>query len=375
MTRIYLSPPDIRPLERQMVLDAIDSGWVSPAGPDLARFEAEVAEVTGTKHAVALSSGTAGLHLALLELGVGPGDFVLVSTFTFAATANAVAYVGATPVFIDADAETWQLDPELLAAELEARAAAGTLPKAAIVVDLYGQCADYARIVPLLDLYGVVLIEDAAEAVGATFTGRNAGSFGHCGVISFNGNKLITSGGGGMLVTDDALLAARVRHLSTQAREPVAHYEHIEIGYNYRLSNMLAAFGRGQLASLTERIARRAEIEQRYRDALAERPGYSFMPVGPDRTVNHWLTVITIDPTLAGHDAEALRVHLEGDDIESRPAWKPMHLQPVFADAPRRTNGVSENVFKTGLCLPSGSSMSDADLDRVAARLMTVTST
>lgn len=375
MTRIYLSPPDIRPLERQMVLDAIDSGWVAPAGPDLARFEAEVAEVTGTKHAVALSSGTAALHLALLELGVGPGDFVLVSTFTFAATANAVAYVGATPVFIDADAETWQLDPELLAAELEARAAAGTLPKAAIVVDLYGQCADYARIVPLLDLYGVVLIEDAAEAVGATFANRNAGSFGRCGVISFNGNKLITSGGGGMLVTDDATLAARVRHLSTQAREPVAHYEHIEIGYNYRLSNMLAAFGRGQLASLTERIARRAEIEHRYRAALAERPGYSFMPVGPDRTVNHWLTVITIDPTLAGHDAEALRVHLEGDDIESRPAWKPMHLQPVFADAPRRTNGVSENVFKTGLCLPSGSSMSDADVDRVVARLMTVTST
>ncbi|CAB4777492.1 unannotated protein [freshwater metagenome] len=178
-----------------------------------------------------------------------------------------------------------------------------------------------------------------------------------------------------MLVTDDALLAARVRHLSTQAREPVAHYEHIEIGYNYRLSNMLAALGRGQLASLTERIARRAEIEQRYRAALTERPGYSFMPVGPDRTVNHWLTVITIDPTLAGHDAEALRVHLEGDDIESRPAWKPMHLQPVFADAPRRTNGVSENVFTTGLCLPSGSSMSDADLDRVVARLMTVTST
>jgi len=375
VTRIYLSPPDIRPLERQMVLDAIDSGWVAPAGPDLARFEAEVAEVTGTKHAVALSSGTAALHLALLELGVGPGDFVLVSTFTFAATANAVAYVGATPVFIDADAETWQLDPELLAAELEARAAAGTLPKAAIVVDLYGQCADYARIVPLLDLYGVVLIEDAAEAVGATFANRNAGSFGRCGVISFNGNKLITSGGGGMLVTDDATLAARVRHLSTQAREPVAHYEHIEIGYNYRLSNMLAAFGRGQLASLTERIARRAEIEHRYRAALAERPGYSFMPVGPDRTVNHWLTVITIDPTLAGHDAEALRVHLEGDDIESRPAWKPMHLQPVFADAPRRTNGVSENVFKTGLCLPSGSSMSDADVDRVVARLMTVTST
>jgi len=375
VTRIYLSPPDIRPLERQMVLDAIDSGWVAPAGPDLARFEAEVAEVTGTKHAVALSSGTAGLHLALLELGVGPGDFVLVSTFTFAATANAVAYVGATPVFIDADAETWQLDPELLAAELEARAAAGTLPKAAIVVDVYGQCADYARIVPLLDRYGVVLIEDAAEAVGATFANRNAGSFGRCGVISFNGNKLITSGGGGMLVTDDATLAARVRHLSTQAREPVAHYEHIEIGYNYRLSNMLAAFGRGQLASLTERIARRAEIEHRYRAALAERPGYSFMPVGPDRTVNHWLTVITIDPTLAGHDAEALRVHLEGDDIESRPAWKPMHLQPVFADAPRRTNGVSENVFKTGLCLPSGSSMSDADVDRVVARLMTVTST
>ena len=376
MTRVYLSAPDVRGPEREMVLAAIDSNWCAPVGPDLDAFEAEVAAVTGRAYGVALSSGAAGLHLALLELGVGPGDEVLVSTFTFVATANAVAYCGATPVFIDSESETWNMSADLLAEELEVRRSAGRpMPAGAIVVDLYGQCADYARILPILAEYGIPLVEDAAEAIGASLGNRPAGSFGAAAVLSFNGNKLITSGGGGMLVTDDALLAARVRHLSTQAREPVAHYEHIEIGYNYRLSNMLAAFGRGQLASLTERIARRAEIEQRYRAALTERPGYSFMPVGPDRTVNHWLTVITIDPTLAGHDAEALRVHLEGDDIESRPAWKPMHLQPVFADAPRRTNGVSENVFKTGLCLPSGSSMSDADLDRVAARLMTVTST
>ena len=372
MSRIYLSPPDVRPLERQLVLDAIDSGWVAPAGPDLARFEDAIAEATGTAHAVALSSGTAALHLALLELGIGPGDDVLVSTFTFAATANVVRYVGARPVFIDAEASTWQMCPNLLADELAARAATNTLPKAAIVVDLYGQCADYGRIETILAAYDIPLVEDAAEALGATFAARKAGSFGRCGVVSFNGNKLITSSGGGMLVTDDAHLADRARHLATQAREPVAHYEHTEIGFNYRLSNILAAFGRGQLMALGERIARRREIELRYRLALGEMPGVAFMPVGPNRSVNHWLTVITVDPARAGHTAENLRVHLEGDDIESRPAWKPMHLQPVFAAMPARLNGVAERMFTTGLCLPSGSSMTDADQTRVIDRIRTM---
>lgn len=372
MSRIYLSPPDVRPLERQLVLDAIDSGWVAPAGPDLDRFEDAIAEATGTAHAVALSSGTAALHLALLELGIGPGDDVLVSTFTFAATANVVRYVGARPVFIDAEASTWQMCPNLLADELAARAATNTLPKAAIVVDLYGQCADYGRIETILAAYDIPLVEDAAEALGATFAGRKAGSFGRCGVVSFNGNKLITSSGGGMLVTDDAHLADRARHLATQAREPVAHYEHTEIGFNYRLSNILAAFGRGQLMALGERIARRREIELRYRLALGEMQGVAFMPVGPNRSVNHWLTVITVDPARAGHTAEDLRLHLEGDDIESRPAWKPMHLQPVFATMPSRLNGVAERMFTTGLCLPSGSSMTDADQTRVIDRIRTM---
>jgi pyridoxal phosphate-dependent aminotransferase EpsN len=283
-----------------------------------------------------------------------------------------VRYVGATPVFIDAEASTWQLCPDLLADELAARAKTNTLPKAAIVVDLYGQCADYGRIETVLAAYDIALIEDAAEALGASFAGRRAGSFGAGAAISFNGNKLITSGGGGMLVTHDAHLAARARHLSQQAREPFAHYEHVEVGYNYRLSNILAAFGLGQVTALGERIARRREIEQRYRVALGELPGYAFMPVGPNRTVNHWLTVITIDPAAAGHTAEDLRLHLEGADIESRPAWKPMHLQPVFAGMPARTNGVSERIFATGLCLPSGSSMTDTDLARVIDRIRTV---
>ncbi len=282
MSRIYLSPPDVRAAERELLIAAIDSNWVAPVGPDLTAFEQEVAAVTGRAHGVALSSGTAALHLALLELGVGPGDDVIVSTFTFAASANAVTYVGARPVFVDSEASSWNLSPALLAEELDEREREGRdLPAAVIVVDLYGRCADYDRLGPLCAERGIPLIEDAAEAIGAACGGRPAGSFGALGVLSFNGNKLITSGGGGMLVTDSEPLAERARYLATQARQDAPHYEHTEVGYNYRLSNLLAAVGRGQLSTLTERIARRREIRRRYQEALAGRAGVAFGPDGP----------------------------------------------------------------------------------------------
>ena len=368
VSRIYLSPPDVREAERRLLIEALDSNWVAPVGPDLTAFEQETATITGRAHGVALSSGTAALHLALLELGVGPGDDVVVSTFTFAASANAVCYVGARPVFVDSDASSWNLSPDLLADELEAREREGRdLPAAVIAVDLYGQCADYDRLVPLCAERGIPLIEDAAEAIGATWRGHPAGSFGEVGVISFNGNKLITSGGGGMLVCDRRELADRARYLATQARQDAPHYEHTEVGYNYRLSNLLAAVGRGQLSTLGERITRRQEIRTRYRDALADRPGIAFSPT--DDEGNAWLTCLTIDAEQAGVDREAVRLHLETQDIESRPLWKPMHLQPVFRECPARVDGTSEALFADGLCLPSGSGMTDGEQDRVSAAL------
>ena len=368
VSRIYLSPPDVREAERRLLIEALDSNWVAPVGPDLTAFEAEVAAVAGRAHGVALSSGTAALHLALLELGVGPGDDVAVSTFTFAASANAVCYVGAQPVFVDSEASSWNLSPALLAQELESRERDGrALPAAVIVVDLYGQCADYDRLVPLCAERGIPVIEDAAEAIGATYHGHPAGSFGELGVVSFNGNKLITSGGGGMLVRDRLELADRVRYLATQARQDAPHYEHTEVGYNYGLSNLLAAVGRGQLSTLGARIDRRQAIRARYRDALADRPGISFSPT--DDEGNAWLTCLTIDPGSAGVDREAVRRHLEDRDIESRPLWKPMHLQPVFRQCPARVDGTSEALFTDGLCLPSGSGMTDEDQDRVLGAL------
>ena len=374
MSRIHLSAPDVRDAEREMLLAALDSNWVAPVGPDLDAFEEEAAKVTGRAHGVGLSSGTAALHLGLLELGVGPGDEVLVSTFTFAASAFAVTYCGATPVFVDSEPSSWNMSPDLLAAELDRRRAAGeSMPAAAVVVDLYGQCADHTRIEPVLSEHGVPLVEDAAEAIGATHHGRPAGSFGALGVLSFNGNKLITTSGGGMLVTDDEAVARRVRHLATQAREPAPHYEHTEIGFNYRLSNLLAAFGRGQLAGLDERIARRAEIRDAYAGAFAHVDGVELNPIAEGNTVNHWLTCVTVDPERAGFSREDLRLHLEEADIEARPLWKPMHLQPVFADAPACLDGTSDELFDRGLCLPSGSGMSPHDLARVLDAIAAVT--
>ena len=369
MNRIYLSPPDVGAAERTLLLDAFDSGWIAPLGPHVDAFEREFAAAVGVPHAVALSSGTAALHLALEILGVGRGNEVITSTLTFAATANAICYVGATPVFVDVSPETWNLDPDLLDEELARRARLGRQVAAVIAVDLYGQCADYDQIEALCARYGVRLLEDAAEALGATCGSRQAGAFGECAAFSFNGNKIITTSGGGMLVSHRRDVVDRARHLSTQARQPVAHYEHEEVGYNYRLSNLLAAVGRGQLAALDEKVARRRAVRAAYRSALVPCQGIEFMPEAAYGSSNGWLTCITIDPVQFGVDREAVRLFLERCNIESRPVWKPMHMQPVFREAQVCRGSVAAGLFETGLCLPSGSNLTAADQQRVTSAL------
>lgn len=372
MARVYLSPPHMGPEERALLLDAFDSNWVAPLGPHVDAFERELAAKIGVKHAVALSSGTAALHLALQLLGVGPGDEVVTSTLTFAATANAITYVGASPVFVDVSPDTWQLDPALLRQELDACARRGRLPKAVITVDLYGQCADHDAIAAACAAHGVPIVEDAAEALGSTYKGRAAGTLGAMGVFSFNGNKIITTSGGGMLVSDREDWITRARYLATQARQPAPHYEHTDVGYNYRLSNLLAAVGRGQLRVLDERVAARRANNAFYREALGDLPGLTFLPEAPYGRSNCWLTCVLVDPAAFGADREAIRRALEADDIEARPVWKPMHLQPVFAERRTRGGAVAARLFERGLCLPSGSSLSEADRDRVVTRLRAV---
>ena len=363
--RIYLSPPHMGGEEFGLLRDAFESNWIAPIGPHLVEFENEVARIADRNHAVALSSCTAALHLSLLIHDIGPGDEVMCSSLTFVATANAIMYTGATPVFIDSDRRTWNLDPNLLSDELARRSASGRLPKALITVDVLGQCCEYDAIVEICERYGVTLIEDAAESLGAYYRDRPAGNFGRIAAFSFNGNKILTTSGGGMLVTDDRDVAERALHLSTQARLPAAHYEHAEPGYNYRLSNLLAAIGRGQLRVLGERVDRRRAIFQTYHDAFEGLPGIEFMPEPEGYRSNRWLTAILIDPDQFGADREAVRVRLESENIESRPLWKPMHMQPMFAEAQVIGGDVSADFFNRGLCLPSGSSLSDDQIDRI----------
>jgi dTDP-4-amino-4,6-dideoxygalactose transaminase len=366
MTRVYLSPPHMGDAERELLLEAFDSNWIAPLGPHVDAFERELAAVSGMQHAAALSSGTAGLHLALEILGIGHGDEVLVSTLTFAASANAIRYVGATPVFIDCNAATWTMDPDLLDEELAACVERGRLPKAVIRVDLYGQPCDYARIEAICARYDVPIIEDAAEALGASCNGQPAGSFGKVSVFSFNGNKIITTSGGGALLSNDVKFVERARFLATQARDPAPHYQHSAIGYNYRLSNLLAAVGRGQLGVLSDRVAARRANNVFYREALGPLPGVRFMPEAPYGRCTFWLTCITIDSKAFGVDRETVRKRLEAQDIEARPVWKPMHLQPVYGACRIRGGAVSAELFDKGLCLPSGSSLTTFDRSRVA---------
>ncbi len=365
-TRIHLSSPHMGGTEQALVAEAFASNWIAPLGPHVDGFEAEFAAAVGTPHAAALSSGTAALHLALKLVGVGAGDEVLVSSLTFSASVNPIVYLGARPVFIDSERSSWNMDPALLEETLEARARAGRLPKAVLLVHLYGQSADIDPILAACERHGVVLVEDAAEALGATYHGRTPGTFGRVGIYSFNGNKIITTSGGGMLVSDDEGLVAHARKLATQARDPAPHYEHTEIGYNYRLSNVLAAIGRGQLQVLEDRVrARRANFDF-YADALGGLPGIEFMPEAPWGRHSRWLTTLTIDPAAFGADREEVRLALDAGNIEARPVWKPMHMQPVFSHCETVGGAVAEDLFARGLCLPSGSNLARADVERVA---------
>lgn len=368
--RLYLSPPHMGSAERALLLEAFDSNWVAPLGPHVDAFQEEFARYVGAPRAVALSSGTAALHLALLVSGVGPGDDVVVSTFTFAGSVNPIRYLGARPVFVDSEPSSWNIDPDLLSAYLQDADRRGRLPKAIVPVHLYGQVADMRAIADLADRYGVPVIEDAAEALGATYEGRHAGTMSALGVFSFNGNKVITTSGGGMVVGADDRTLDRVLKLATQAREPFPHYEHREVGYNYRLSNLLAAVGRGQLQVIEDRVQARRDIFERYRAALGHIPGLSFQPEASWGRHSRWLTTLTIDPERTGWDREQLRSQLERGNIEARPLWKPMHRQPAFSEFPALLNGTSDGLFERGLCLPSGSAMSASDQDRVIAAVL-----
>ena len=367
--RIYLSPPHLGEDELALVTEAFRSNWIAPLGPHVDAFEREVAAYVDSPHAVALSSGTAALHLALLAFGIGEGDAVWVSSLTFAASAFPIRYVGATPVFVDSDRATWNMDPMLLAEALDDAANRGSLPRAVVLVHLYGQCADLDPIVEACHRHDVLLIEDAAEALGSRYKGRAAGTFGDAGFFSFNGNKIITTSGGGMLVTPHAEVAERVRLLATQAREPVPHYEHTRVGYNYRLSNVLAGIGRGQLRVIEDRVAARRAVFDRYVAALADVPGVLFMPEAMfgsrDSRANRWLSVLTIDRHRFGADTDAVRLAPDAENIEARPVWKPMHQQPVFRRNDAIGGSVADDLFAQGLCLPSGSSLTSCEQQRV----------
>jgi dTDP-4-amino-4,6-dideoxygalactose transaminase len=374
MSRIHLSKADVTEVEEHYILDAIRSGWVAPLGPDVDAFEAEIATRAGVSHALALASGTAALHLGLLGLGAGPGTAVIVPSMTFAASANPVVYTGAEPLFVDSRADG-NVDPELMMEAIDTLQAEGTQVVAAMSVDLFGRCADYDEIVSGLQERGVPLIEDAAEAVGATYHGNPAGSFGAAAVFSFNGNKIMTTSGGGMLLSNDADLIARARHLSTQARQPAEYYEHTEIGFNYRLSNLLAALGRAQLSRLDGMLARRRTIRQMYVEGLADVTGVSFLGRDGegrgDGEDNCWLTCIVLDPNVADVGPSELIRRLADEDIESRRLWKPMHLQPVFASRRAFINGESERLFDRGVTLPTGSALQNDEIERIIKMLTT----
>lgn len=367
--RILMSSPDVGEAEEQAVVSAMRSGWIAPLGPDVDAFEHELATRVGVAHGVALSSGTAALHLALVTLGVKRGDVVLTSTMTFAATANAIMYTGAEPYFIDADRRTGNMDPALLREALFELRAAGEKVAAIVPVDLLGKAVDYTSIIAIADEFGVPVIADAAESLGASHNGRPAGSFGKASAVSFNGNKIMTTSGGGMLLTDDGDFAKHVRYLATQARQPVAHYEHIDVGYNYRMSNLLAALGRAQLSRIDEMIARRREMRDIYKGLFGAVDGVEVFGAEGDENDNVWLTSIIVDEDATGWSPQALASALGAENIESRPLWKPMHVQPVYAGMRAKVNGASEWLFEHGVTLPSGSALTPPQRERVAATI------
>lgn len=367
--RIFLSPPHMGEDERDLVADAFASNWIAPLGEHVDAFEREIAQYVGVKAALAVSSGTAAIHLGLRLAGVAPGDTVFCSSLTFVASANPILYQGATPVFIDSEEGSWNMSPLALERALREAAAADKLPKAVVIVNLYGQSADMGPLMALCEQYGVRVVEDAAESLGAVYKGRMSGAFGHVGTFSFNGNKIMTTSGGGMLVSDDVETIEKARFWSTQAKEPVRHYQHEEMGYNYRLSNVLAAIGRGQLRVLEERIEARRGIYKRYEQALGPLSGISFMPEPVTGRSTRWLTVLTLNPADTTLSAAQLIDALGKENIEARPVWKPMHLQPLFAQCqyyPHQPDeSVSDRLFAQGVCLPSGSSLTTEQQERV----------
>ena len=374
--RIWLSSPHLGEEETAFVEEAFRTNWIAPLGPHVDAFERELAAEVGVGHAAALSSGTAAIHLALQLLSVQPGDTVFCSSLTFVGSCNPILYCGAQPVFIDSEPATWNMSPAALERAFAWAQAQGHLPRCVIIVNLYGQSADMDALLPICERYGVPVLEDAAESLGARYKGRASGSFGNLAVYSFNGNKIITTSGGGMLVANDPALAARARHLSTQAREPARHYEHTEVGYNYRMSNVLAGIGRGQLRVLQQRVAQRRAVFERYRDALADLPAVRWMPEPEGHHATRWLTCFTLAGPRASERCDALMRSMERHQMEARPVWKPMHLQPLFPAAPYFEHApghdVSRQLFETGICLPSGSNLSTEQQDRVIAHLRLV---
>lgn len=370
--RIFLSAPHMGTYEKEYVEEAFRSNWIAPIGPNVDAFEQEMCDLIGIKAAAALSSGSAALHLSMRILGVEAGDRVFCSSLTFVASANPILYQGAEPVFIDSEPETWNMSPRALERALAEAKAEGKLPKAIVVVNLYGQSADMDPILDLANTYGVPIIEDAAESLGAEYKGRPSGTFGKLGVFSFNGNKIITTSGGGMLISDDPDLVAKARFLSTQAREPAIHYEHKEVGYNYRMSNILAGVGRGQLKVLKDRVNARRALFEAYKDALGDIPGLAWMPEPSWSFSNRWLSVCTMDEAQTGMGHRTLLERLGDEMIEARPVWKPLHLQPLFKGCKYFTHdntSVSDQFYETGLCLPSSSNMTPEDIARVTNKI------
>lgn len=374
-SKIYLSLAHMSGHEQDFIKEAFDTNWVVPLGPNVDNFEKDLSGfIKEERHVVALSAGTAALHLGLVELGVKPGDEVICQSFTFAASANPIAYLGATPVFVDSEADTWNMSPEWLEKALVYRLKeTGKLPKAIIPVHLYGMPAKMDEIIKIAALFDVPVLEDAAEALGSEYQGRKCGTFGRFAALSFNGNKMITTSGGGALVCSNKEDAERTMFYATQAREKAPHYQHEHIGYNYRMSNICAGIGRGQMTVLDEHIARRRAIHSLYTELFRDIPGITVQQnPAPEFDSNFWLTCILVDPEVAGFTREDIRLHLAGENIETRPLWKPMHLQPVFSQAPFYGDGTSEKLFETGLCLPSGPSLTDEDIHRVVEAIGTI---
>ncbi len=379
-TKIWLSSPHMGKEEERFVKEAFDTNWIAPLGPHVNGFEADLQNYTGAAHAAALSAGTAALHLSLILLGIKPGDEVICQSFTFSASANPIVYQGATPIFVDSEKDTWNMSPEYLEMTIKDRLAKGKTPAAIIVVHLYGMPAKMNEIIKIAHDYNIPLIEDAAEALGSSVDGKMCGTFGRLNILSFNGNKIITTSGGGALLSEDETLIKKARFLATQARDEAPHYQHSHIGYNYRMSNVVAAIGRGQMLVLNERIAARRAIYDRYNNFFGEinEKGYhvELLPEPKGYFSNRWLTTITVDPELNhGITREVIRLALEEDNIESRPLWKPMHLQPVFANSPFYGDGTSEGLFEKGLCLPSGSNLNNEDFERIFEMLRRVFTT